>query len=369
VNRSSNKLSSSVRYGIAGLGVIAENRLIAEGFACGVPPPAGRSNIGLAGVTDRNQQRRKVADRLGVRWFGSLQDMLKSDEVDAVIIATDNASHASIARDVLEAGRHCLIEKPMATSLEEARLLRTLARDHGVSLAVDHVMEHNALNIMARTLIAEGRIGEVNDICLHMEMLYGTTPDQAASWRCSDASSLGGPTGDLGSHCFYMAEFLLRSRIASVSCVYYPKTLDIVVENGAYIKFETESGLTGSIRVAFSEPRGGLLTALSNLGYEAYGTEGVLRAYGTLFQLSGDESDPVGLRMEVEDANGVERIPAPGAGNIYQSAIRRHAESVLEARLEDGSAGIHNLQLILAAHDSAAHHGRTTWISRSSSKP
>jgi hypothetical protein len=96
-----------------------------------------------------------------------------------------------------------------------------------------------------------------------------------------------------------MAEHLIGSRIRSLACTYLPATLGLAVENGAFVQFETAGGVQGSARVAFNQPRGGLRETLGNLGYEIYGSEGVLRGYGTLFQLSGYSDEPAAVRLEL----------------------------------------------------------------------
>ncbi len=358
-----------IRYAVIGLGAIAENRIISEGFACDksrFPKPIPDAT--LTGVTDYNQNKQKIAASLGVKWFSS-EEIFKSKDIDAVIIATNNASHISLAKQAIESGKHCLVEKPMAITIDDALSMKQLAQKHKVSLAVDHMMQHNVFNITSRDLLEKRRIGTVNDICLHMELNYGSTPTEAASWRCFQPENLGGPVADLGSHCFYMAEFLLQSKITSVSCVYYPKTLTINVENGAYVKFETESGVSGSIRVAFNELRGGLMSSLSNLGYEVYGSEGVLRTYATLFQLSGHKDEPAQLRLDIEDTKSSKEYTVPEVKNIYQSVISEHAQSIITGNLDDGSEGVRNLRLIIAAHDSASKNGKKVWILKKSSKP
>lgn len=353
-----------VSYGLVGFGNIAENRIAKEGFGLGSRRFESKTKCPakLVGATDVNPKRKKSVEALGVEWFDSYQRMLENDRIDAIFVATDNASHHSIAKTAIEAGKHCVVEKPMATKLDDARELPELAKKRNVSLMVDHMMKQNVHNKQARSLLEEGRIGDVTDICLHMEFPYGSTPAEARSWRCRKSSDLGGPLGDVGSHCFYMAEFLLDTEIKAVSCVHYPRTLDIEVENGAYVKFETQRGVTGSLRVAFSERRGGILATLSNLGYEIYGTDGVLRTYASLFQLSGHEDEPAKVRLEVEDADGVRAYAPSDVENIYQSMIDEHARSVLSNRPLDGTEGLRNLRLIMAARESAAAHGKKIWI-------
>jgi predicted dehydrogenase len=155
-----------------------------------------------------------------------------------------------------------------------------------------------------------------------------------------------------------MAEFLLDSTVKTLSCVYTPRTLEIAVENGAFIQFRLANGIHGTARVAFNQPRGGLGGTLSNLGYEIYGTEGVLRGYGTLFQLSGHPGEPIPIRLELDRFTETEAIRADQVHNIYQAVVGRHAESILNDVPLDGDDALHNLELVLACHTSANHQGR-----------
>ncbi len=348
-----------IRYGIIGFGGIAENRIAKEGFGADRSRFDGHPLAELIGVTDVNAARKDAAGELGLRWYGSVEDILHDPEVEAVFIATNNLSHAPLAEEAMQAGKHCLIEKPIATTVEDAKRMQELARQNRLSLAVDHMMTENAYNQKARDLIKEGAVGEVNDIVLHMEFCYGSTPEEASTWRCSDPGEIGGPIGDVGSHCLYMAEFLLGSEVESLGCVYAPRTMDIAVENGALVQFRLGNGVPGSIRVAFNQPRGGLVGTLSNLGYEVYGSEGVIRGYGTLFQLSGHAGEPIEMRLELEKSDGAESVEVEDVRNIYQAVIGRHAQSILDSRPMNGADALHNLELVLGCYRSADQQGKT----------
>jgi len=347
----------SLRYGMLGFGGIAENRLAREGFGLDPASPAPLPEAVLTGVTDLNPARRAAAEALCLHWVPDGEALLADSCLDAVVIATNNGSHAALARAALERGLHVFVEKPMATRSEDAAALRDLARERGLSLGVDHMMTENRANETARDLIAGGVLGRVNDIVLHMEFLHGATGAEAAGWRCSDRSELGGPVGDVASHCLYMAEFLLGEPIESLACVYLPGSLKIAVENAAHIRFRTASGLEGSIRVSFCDARGSAASTFSNLGYEVYGDAAVLRGSATLFQLSGLPGEPVPVRLELERDGTREDVPVENPENIYRRAIRRHARSILEGRPMDGGDGLRNLLLIEDCHDSARRNG------------
>jgi len=359
--------TTKVTYGLIGFGGLAENRIARESFDIPVPgrprvrhESSRRARPVLKGVTDIDSTRRHRALALGLRWYDSVHELLEDDSIRAVYISSNNKSHYSLAKQVLESGRHCLVEKPMATTLEEAQELCRIAKQNCRSLSVDHMMVHNSYNARARDILRKATLGFVNDFSIHMEFLFGTDSREAESWRCVDPEELGGPIGDVGSHCLYMAEFLTSSRISKLACAYLPASIPINVENGAMIHVILQNGIQGSIGVAFNRPRGGPAGTLLNLGYEIYGTEGILRACGTMFQLSGSRSDPVRIRMCIESAARTRWIRVKRPNNIYREAVAQHALSIADQAPDDCADGVRNLRLILASRESARDNSR--WI-------
>lgn len=350
---------NKIKYGMIGFGGIAENRIAKEGFACDRARFAPLENAELVSATDLNHARKIAAESLGLRWCSSAEEIFADKDIDAVFIASNNLSHAALATAAMNAGKHVIVEKPIATTVADAESLNKIAAAKKLSLTVDHMMVHNAWNIKAQELVAAGTLGAVNDACFHMEFAYGYEPAEAATWRCSNQAEMGGPIGDVASHCFYMAEFIFRRRICKISCVYLPKIMPIMVEDGAYVKYEMEGGLSGSVKVAFSEFRGGLGGTLSNLGYEIYGTKAVLRGYGTLFQLSGHDGEPFNIRLELDKFSSQEQIRPPEIFNIYRQLVEKHAKSIIAGRHLDAEDARHNIELCFAAHESARSNGKT----------
>ena len=350
---------AKVKYAIIGFGGIAENRIAKEGYACDKARFAPLEYAELTGAFDLNPARKSAAEALGLKWYDSVDALIADPEVDAVYVATNNATHAEMTIRALEAGKHVIVEKPVATSIADAKKMIAVAKKKKLSLSVDHMMVNNAFNKMAKKSVADGKLGDVNDCCFHMEFAFGYDPAEAATWRCSKVEEMGGPIGDVASHCFYVAEYIFGSPIVEIAAVYLPKIMEIKAEDGAYIKFTLANGLKGSAKVAFSEFRGGLVGTLSNLGFEIYGTEGVLRSYGTMFQLSGHADEPYKMRLELENAKGVKSLKPRVFPNIYQTLIEEHAKSVLSGRRLTGENGLRNLELCAAAHKSAKSGGKT----------
>ena len=342
-----------LEYVLIGLGGIATSKIIPHGFGVGYERYAGNPHALLIGVTDVASEKKAIAEALELRWFDTAEEALESG-VKGAYISTNNLNHAPLALQAMECGVNPLVEKPMATKLEDAYELQQTAWRNGLSLGVDHMMVNGETNKKAAALVKDGALGPVTDICTHMEFYYGSIPKEAGSWRCSDPDELGGPFGDVLSHCLYMAEFLAGQHIVSVRAVYDPKTFGLPVEEGGTAFFQFENGLRGLSRVAFNRNRGA--GTLPNLGYEMYGEEGMLRCIGGSFQLSGYKDDPVDVRLELERGRKVE-IFRPRANNIYREVVSKHAKSIKDNEPMDGLEGVHNLELVLAAHTSAQNNG------------
>ncbi len=347
-----------VQYAIIGFGGIAENRIAKEGFACDKSRFSPLKSAELVGVTDLNPARRQAAEALGLKWYDSAQAVLADPAIQAVFVATNNRTHAQLAMDALNAGKAVIVEKPLAANSVDAAKLVELARAKKLPLSVDHMMVNNVYNQAAKQLIADGALGTVNDGCFHMEFAYGYDPAEAATWRCSCWDEVGGPIGDVASHCFYMAEYLFDAEITGLAAVYLPKLMGITVEDGAYIKFELSDGHRFSAKVAFSELRGGLGGTLSNLGYEIYGDKAVLRSFGTMFQLSGHPGEPLKIRLELDRFDSRESIQAATVTNIYQAVIEHHAEAVAKGSFINAEDGLRNVLLCELAHRSARANGK-----------
>ena len=104
--------------------------------------------------------------------------------------------------------------------------------------------------------------------------------------------------------------------------------------------------------------RGGLAGTLTNLGYEIYGNQAVLRGFGTMFQLSGYEDEPIKMRLEMDNGKTQKKLAPGKVQNIYQALITKHAKSVLTKRPLNAVDGLRNLELCDAAHKSARSNGK-----------
>jgi predicted dehydrogenase len=145
---------SSVGVGLVGAGAWGAN--VARAFS-------GASGARLRWICDLDAGRlaRAQAAHPLVRTTASLDELLADPLVEAVAVAVDSHRHHPVARRALEAGRHVLVEKPMALSVSDAADLCAVARGAGRVLMVGHVLLHHPAVLRARELIAAGELGEI----------------------------------------------------------------------------------------------------------------------------------------------------------------------------------------------------------------
>ena len=123
-------------------------------------------NVNLVAVCDvfdvRAEQARKLNPDRPLKRFMTYQEMIRSGEVDAVIIATPDHWHAPMAIDALENGIHAYVEKPMTHTIEETYRLREAARQSKALLMVGHQHRQTLSFQTAQDIIEKGTLGHVS---------------------------------------------------------------------------------------------------------------------------------------------------------------------------------------------------------------
>jgi predicted dehydrogenase len=138
----------------------------------------------LVGVADLDAERlaRAGAAHADIELARNVEALLEAPEVEAVAVAVDSPRHHAVAKRALLAGRHVLVEKPMALALADAAELVELADRNGLVLMVGHVLLHHPGMARARALLAAGELGRV--LYLHATRVgFGTVrPGESAWW-------------------------------------------------------------------------------------------------------------------------------------------------------------------------------------------
>jgi predicted dehydrogenase len=136
-------------------------------------------------VCDKSSEHRAKIGKLfpTVSTSSSYQQLIDDSEVEALVIVTPPATHYSLARQAIQAGKHVWIEKPLALQLDQGRELVRLARLKGVVLFVDHTFLYDSAIRNIRQRIAKGELGRVYHIFLQRLNLGRIKRDSNVWWN------------------------------------------------------------------------------------------------------------------------------------------------------------------------------------------
>jgi predicted dehydrogenase len=211
------------------------------------------------------------------------RDVITRDDIDIVDICAPGWMHAEIAIAALEAGKHVLVEKPLANTLAEAELMTAAAakaRARGVQSMIGFNYRRVPALALARELIAEGRLGTVRHVRAAYLQDWLTDAQAPMCWRLRKETAGSGALGDIASHAIDQIQALTGERIIEASGTLRtfiaqrpgPEGLeDVTVDDAAWATFWLTGGLGASVeasRVATGQK--------NSLQIEVYGTEGAL---------------------------------------------------------------------------------------------
>ncbi len=164
-----------VSIGIVGLGYWGPN--LARNFAA---LPGAR----VAWLCDaREEMRERHAPSFPqARLTGELDDLLDDGSLDAIVLATPVPTHADLATRVLEAGKHCFVEKPLAQSVADAERAAAAAERSGRVLMVGHLLQYHPGVTKLKQLVSEGHLGDVHYIYGNRLNLGQLRADENALW-------------------------------------------------------------------------------------------------------------------------------------------------------------------------------------------
>ncbi|MDQ3720378.1 MAG: Gfo/Idh/MocA family oxidoreductase [Actinomycetota bacterium] len=138
----------------------------------------------LRWICDAAQERRErwAPSFTGARATGELDELLGDPSLDAVVLATHVPTHADLAVRVLEAGKHCFVEKPLAQSSADAERVVEAAEAAGAVLMVGHLLEYHPGVEKLRELVGGGELGDVRYLYSNRLNLGQLRADENALW-------------------------------------------------------------------------------------------------------------------------------------------------------------------------------------------
>ena len=186
-----------LRVGVIGAGSIANMHLKSY---------VANPDVEIVGIYDINHERaRQQAERYGAHtWFATLDELLARPDIDAVSICTWNNSHAEMAIAALDAGKHVLVEKPLARTVAEAEAIEAAAARAGTKVQVGFVRRFSSNAKVLKSFVDAGELGEIYFAKATNVRRIGNP----GGWFADSERSGGGPLIDIGVHvldlCWYM---------------------------------------------------------------------------------------------------------------------------------------------------------------------
>lgn len=297
-----------IRIGLVGCGIWGRNYIRnfehlddAEVFAVGDP--------------DAENVKRAVRLMPSLKATTNPAEVIADPLVNAVIIATPASTHYEFAKAALLAGKHALVEKPLANSSAEAEELVSIASEKGLVLMVGHILEHHPATVRLKRLIDEGELGKVQYLYLIRTNLGRIRADVNVMW-------------DLAPHDISIVHYLLDAvprRVSAKGKSYVVKGIEDVV----FMLLEFDKDVIASIHVSWLDP------------------EKIRRV-----TVIGDEKMAV-----FDDLQGVEKIRVLDRGVDYNPRAEREFEDFGSFQLayRYGDIWIPNLQLTEPLRNQCTH--------------
>jgi predicted dehydrogenase len=206
---------AELSVGVVGLGYWGPN--LARNFD-------SLAGANLTWICDGSEKRLvQFAPRFpAARTATSLDDLLADPKLDAVVLATPVPTHASLAARVLEAGKHCFVEKPLAQSVAEGQEAVDAARASGRVLMVGHLLEYHPGLERLGELARAGELGEVLYIYGNRLNLGKLRADENALWSLGahDVSVVLRLAGEEPTECRAFGESYMREGVEDVVFCY-----------------------------------------------------------------------------------------------------------------------------------------------------
>lgn len=297
-----------------------------------------------------------VAKETGARGYYTEADLLADAQVQAVYIATPVHLHYDQVIQAAKAGKHVLVEKPIARTVPEADAMIRACSDAGVYLAEGYMMKFHALNEKAREMVQNGDIGQVVFARGQLSCWY---PDMPGVWRQDPKLGGGGALIDMATHCYDLLQHIIGSSIKEVFAFTDTLTFKYPVEDSSTTMLRFENGAHAVVDAFFNVP-----DAAGQDKLEIYGNKGSIQAEGTIGQLPtgkmvaylSDSSKDYDPRQSKDSLQVTVREIDYEPVNMYAAELDYLSECIetnTAPRLNTGEDGLCILNVAKAAYESA----------------
>ncbi|EIE49406.1 Gfo/Idh/MocA family protein [Salipiger aestuarii] len=229
------------------------------------------------------------------------REAARPDGIEAVSICTPNDSHAGIAACFLRAGIDVILDKPMTTTVADARMLVALRAETGVSLTMTYPFAQHAMVRQASALIEEGAIGQLRQVQMEyfQDWNQGGQPEESPIWR-QDPARVGRSSivGDIGTHALHLLQAMTGRDVVSLRADMFTCGAPKPQPDTAHVSLRLDNGAPGLLHLCNAAP--GQFCALR------------VRVWGSGGALEWDQETPERLRYVPRDAE--EHIFVRGGG-------------------------------------------------------
>lgn len=311
-----------VRWGVIGAGGIADRRTIPGMMLC--------DNAELVAVMEINMD---LAEKCRAKWnckraYDNEAALLADPEIDAVYIASPVFLHAKQAMAAADAGKHILIEKPLAMTAEEGQQVADYCKEKGVKLAVGLMMRFGSYVQAMRQAVADGKIGKPVSAYAQFTCWY---PDMPGNWRQSKRNGGGGAMMDMGVHCIDLLQYILGSHATQVAAFHDTLSFQYEVEDSSTVMLRMENGAQCVVQSNFNIP-----DDAAKWRIEIFGDEGRLIGDTVIGQVDGGTLDAMflgtqgGYDAQQDKKDGNQTTIEVEFGNMYAREIESFSNSILQ---------------------------------------
>lgn len=238
-------MTRKVRYGIIGFGRFADKTI--------APAIKESTNSKLVAIQNRTLAKAKeVAEAHDVPLaFDSVAKLVAHPDVDAVFIISPNHLHCPETILAAKAGKHVLVEKPMAMNVAECERMIEACTQHNVKLMVGHMLRLSPLLQRARQLVDSGGLGRI--VHAQADFIYDGRLS-ARGWLTERKTAGGGPIFDVGVHCLDSLRFILGDEVSLVQGLLNPRPTGEQTETSAHLFLRFSRGSMASIFCSYESP-------------------------------------------------------------------------------------------------------------------
>ncbi|SDZ40494.1 Gfo/Idh/MocA family oxidoreductase [Bacillus sp. 166amftsu] len=313
-------MSKKIAVGIIGAGKISQMRHI--------PEYKNNEHAEILSLCDTSLKRAKEVgrDHQIPHISTDYLDIINSKEIDAISICTPNKEHWSIAVKALKAGKHVLVEKPIATTIEECRDMFKMSNKYNRVIMVGHNQRLSPVHRRVKDLLAQEEIGDILQFTTNFK--HGGpnhwSVEGKDTWFFNKEMAGFGVIGDLGIHKIDLFQWLLSDEIKE-SSAFSSNSGQWEIDENAVIILKMKKGVIGTISLSWRNPLQDHRTVI-------YGTKGTIIFGDSYFGIDILYNNGKQKHIEVEPYLRNDGLLNSGVVDQFINEIKFNAKPVISKK-------------------------------------